>query len=834
MDQSNSAPPPAAGPAPPAAARQGLLAPVWRQLRLTRKEVLSILRDRRTIITLVLMPVLLYPVLTIGFQQFGLANVQQGDLGYTVSFRNASEREAIYPYLLLGLNALANQEGPARQEPPPTDGPSAVQPPPPTHAPPPGLLGDPRANAWPIIVPDASLYPDLETATLAGKVQVGLMPADRASAQVGSPLHQGELGPLDFPTQPAGGRERNDPASLAQEMQKIREVIKDARLTLKDDPDRPVGQRWVIVYREDSPGSREAAAYLEKVLAAANVKLQSALLQQKTPTKPQPPAPLRVSLFAQNTQGGVRSETLRLLVPLVLILMTITGAVYPAIDLTAGERERGTLETLVAAPIPRFGLLSAKYVAVLSVAVLTAVANLGTMVAMVYLTGLNRTPEVGEMGLKTVTLVFGLMLLFAAFFSAVLLALTSFARSFKEAQAYLVPLMLASLVPGMLPLLVPELRLDGPVAVVPLLNIVLLARDLFSQSASPGEAVVVVVSTLLYSLAAIAVAARLFGAEAVLYSEQSGWADLFRRPREPRPAADASGAMLCVALLFPASFAVNSLIGQFTNPEFVGNMGPAQLFHVRMLLRAVATTLLFAAIPFAAARRGNVDAESGFRLRGAAPLAFVAAALLGLSLWPLDYELTLAVRALGLDTLLPQVREGIGRELATWRNPVVNPSGPLLPVMIFGVLAAVCEELAFRGYLQTALQARMGPLRAVAASAVIFGLFHLVLGNVLVLERFFASTLMGLILGWLCWRSGSVFPGMLLHAMHNGFIILLAFYEKGVQTHRPGPPPTPQTTPYAALEGNLPWTWVAAAVAVAALGLGLTWLLKRRDVAPSG
>ena len=53
------------------------------------------------------------------------------------------------------------------------------------------------------------------------------------------------------------------------------------------------------------------------------------------------------------------------LVPLILILMTITGAVYPAIDLTAGERERGTLESLMAAPVPRLSMLLAKYVAVL-------------------------------------------------------------------------------------------------------------------------------------------------------------------------------------------------------------------------------------------------------------------------------------------------------------------------------------------------------------------------------------------------------------------------------------------------------------------------------------
>ena len=76
---------------------------------------------------------------------------------------------------------------------------------------------------------------------------------------------------------------------------------------------------------------------------------------------------------------------------------------------------------------------------------------------------------------RTVLAVLGLLLLFAAFFSAVLLALTSFARSFKEAQAYLIPLMLLSLTPGMLTLM-PGVSLNGPLAVTPLVNVVLWER----------------------------------------------------------------------------------------------------------------------------------------------------------------------------------------------------------------------------------------------------------------------------------------------------------------------------------------------------------------------
>src|SRR5262249_30994772 len=135
-----------------------------------------------------------------------------------------------------------------------------------------------------------------------------------------------------------------------------------------------------------------------------------------------------------------------------------------------------------------------------------------------------------SLSLVSVVEVFGLLVLFAAFFSAVLLILTSFARSFKEAQAYLVPLMLVSLVPGMLGI-VPGMRLEGLLAFVPLLNIVLLARDLFDGTAHPYAAVTVIGSTFLYALSAVALAAHIFGAEAVLYSERGSWRNPFRLRR---------------------------------------------------------------------------------------------------------------------------------------------------------------------------------------------------------------------------------------------------------------------------------------------------------------
>ena len=104
---------------------------------------------------------------------------------------------------------------------------------------------------------------------------------------------------------------------------------------------------WELIYRDD-PLSREALDYVERRLQAIVSYEMRARLEQATRRSEPPVFTVTRSLIAPREKGMVLS--LSALVPLILILMTITGAVYPAIDLTAGERERGTLETLIAAP----------------------------------------------------------------------------------------------------------------------------------------------------------------------------------------------------------------------------------------------------------------------------------------------------------------------------------------------------------------------------------------------------------------------------------------------------------------------------------------------------
>jgi ABC-2 type transport system permease protein/sodium transport system permease protein len=693
--------------------------------RLIRKELSEILRDRRTIVTLILMPLLLYPLLSVAFQQFFLASglAPQVKIEHRIGFVADLDAGIFLRRLAKGDGVLQRRREIARQ-------------------------GKDDPAPWPEVRPVTADFDTLQAEMRGGQldliVRLAFPPA---------------FVTLPPPTLPGPGA--------------------DYRFDFE------------VLYVPTSPGGQAALAYIEQRLAAANeLDLLFRMSKLKNPNPVEyirlRKAPLDVS------DGGGSMMSLASLVPLILILMTITGAVYPAIDLTAGERERGTLEILVAAPVPRLGLLFAKYVSVVSVAVLTALVNLVAMTLTLLFSGLSGLFPDETFTLLTMVQVFGLLLLFAAFFSAVLLCITSFARSFKEAQAYLIPLMLVSLAPGVMGMM-PGLELEDWAA-APLLNIVLLARDLFKHEAELGPALVVIVTTLVYALAAIGLAARIFGAENVLYNEQGSWGDLFRRPVEPRLHASVSAALLCLALTIPLNFAMTG-----TRTLLIQNQTLDE--QQAIFLGPLMTALLFGGLPALFAWRGHLQWTSAFAMVPARWPAYVGGIALGLSLWPLLFY-AMSYLNLRLDDAVRAKIEQMAASVASL------PPG--IKVALF-VVPALLEEWFFRGYLYGALRQRLGAAPTIAITALIFGLGHYVLTPVLGRVRAVPSAVMGVPLGMVREASGSIWPGMLLHAMHNGCLALLIQEQFAEQA-------------------TIDDWWVLAGLAGAIVGAAFSWW--GRKVAP--
>jgi ABC-2 type transport system permease protein/sodium transport system permease protein len=307
--------------------------------------------------------------------------------------------------------------------------------------------------------------------------------------------------------------------------------------------------------------------------------------------------------------------------------------------------------------------------------------------------------------------------------------------------------------------LLPDLKLGGLLDVTPLLNIVLLAKEIFEGVARPRDILIVVLSTLFYTFAAITVAARIFGAEAVLYSDQGHWSDLFRRPKIERQMPTLSAGLLCLAVMFPAFFCISGGMFQLDLP-----------IKSKLLLVVPVSFLLFVGIPYLSARMSNVNLRSAFQLRPTNLRFWLGALLLGLSLWPFVMELMFQMQHLGLTSLSAKAREALAEQMKQ-----LPELPPLLVLLAYAVTPAVVEELFFRGYLFNALAAGNRPRNAIIISAVLFGIFHVLVHDSLMLERAVPTTLLGLILGWVRWRSGSVWPGMLLHVGHNSLVISIAF-----------------------------------------------------------
>jgi ABC-2 type transport system permease protein/sodium transport system permease protein len=634
-------------------------------MRLTLKELRETLRDRRTLITLLLMPLLVYPLLSMAFQRLLLSGRLTPDSSAPiVAFASAEQADALRPLLEQAADSWHDNAEAERI----------------------------KSIQW-LVPPQQDPQLDVEQAVIDGTADLGVR------------VHS-------------------------------RETVLEVEL----------------FYREQ-PVSLATLATVQRLLYTA----QLSRLDQANLERHQAPAVPRLQLHAQPTETDGGSHALATLVPLVLILMTITGAVYPAIDLTAGERERGTLETLMAAPVPRWRLLLAKYVAVLAVAMLTAAVNLLAMTVTAYASGLSEVvfgPE--GITVRMAMLVLVLLLVFSGFFAALLLAISSAARSFKEAQAYLIPLMLVALAPGLVSL-IPGLRLTPPLATVPLVNIVLASRDLFQGSAQGAPVAIAFLTTVLYAVAALSLASYVFGGDALLYGSASSWHHVLRRPDRPANALHLSAAWTATAVIYPLQFLLSGMM------THISLSAAGRLFAL-----ACITALLFAALPMVIAWWQRLRVSEAMGLRAPDWQSWLAAILLGITLWPLAHAaLTVSFR-LGWATLDPAIIERINQMVRQWQQL------PLWIIIVsLGIVPGVCEELFFRGMLFPTFRERWGTWHAVFITALLFAAFHLVAPQALAVERFLPSLTLGIVLGTLRAASGSVLPSMLAHALHNSLLLRL-------------------------------------------------------------
>ncbi len=212
------------------------------------------------------------------------------------------------------------------------------------------------------------------------------------------------------------------------------------------------------------------------------------------------------------------------LIPYFVIVLCLVGAMYPAMDLTAGEKERGTMETILCSPVSRVHLVLGKFLMVLTASLASALLAMISMGAT-FRAGLGLLDNLGQFGGAALPLqfsfgamaaVFLMVVPLAVLFSAALLAIALFAKSYKEAQSYLSPLTILVVLPAVISVL-PGVELNAALSLVPVLNISLVSKEIVAGTYHWNYIVLIFTSSCAYAAAALAVAIRLFQREDVLF-----------------------------------------------------------------------------------------------------------------------------------------------------------------------------------------------------------------------------------------------------------------------------------------------------------------------------
>ncbi len=422
------------------------------------------------------------------------------------------------------------------------------------------------------------------------------------------------------------------------------------------------------------------------------------------------------------------------LVPFVLVMMALTGAFYPAIDLCAGEKERGTLETLLVSPAARGNIVCGKFLCVWLFSVVTSLLNLTSMAASVAVFGTGIPGLSDKLAAPPLAALVGSALLLtplAAMFAALCVALSAFARSAKEGQYYLMPLFLLA-TPLVFFTMAPGVTISWATAAVPVANIALLIRALLAEDYARAVwfAPLALAATTLYGVLALRWAIQLFHREETLFrdaerADAPRWLRHLLRNKEPLPdfPEAAFAALLAFALAAWASgLGLTGTLGGTAAALLAFVIAPAA-FLATLLTSAPLKTL---------------------RLQLPALPWWFAATGLGLLMHPALAAMEAAARA-AWGAGAPSFAAPLGRATPWW-----------IAFATLGILRVAAEELLFRGFVLSGLARRCPEPLAIAAAAMLGAAFQFAPA------RMPAALAAGLAAGVLSQRTGSIWPGAVL------------------------------------------------------------------------
>ncbi len=406
-------------------------------------------------------------------------------------------------------------------------------------------------------------------------------------------------------------------------------------------------------------------------------------------------------LDAQKTLEPITCETLDIakneeiagnilgqILPFILIIGVLLGSIYPAIDVMAGEKERGTLETLFTLPISNLELVMGKYMAVSFCAVVTAFLNIISILISIGFMTLTAgiANEMGIPKFDFTQMIFpGIITmicigLFAMVVSAISMCVCSLAKSFKDAQNYITPVMLIIMIPSYVSM-IPNIELDGFTSTIPVVNISLLIKSVLSFKFDLNLIAIVFVSNFAFMILSVLLLSKMFNSEEILFGNNRSFSFLEKRSNIKK------GTMPTIsdgAILYAVGLVLLIYVGSLVQLKF------------KMAGLAI-TQVMIICLPLLFAYYIKTDFKKTFSLRK----INLKQILGGILIWMGGFVLINLITQITL-YLFPQNME-VAEALT---DAIIIKDNLVLNLAIVALMPAICEEIFFRGFIFTSFKGK--------------------------------------------------------------------------------------------------------------------------------
>jgi sodium transport system permease protein len=276
----------------------------------------------------------------------------------------------------------------------------------------------------------------------------------------------------------------------------------------------------ILQFDSTQPLSANARMQFDQLLNAYSKNLVAGRLAQKgLNTELLEP----VKLQAQDTasQEKVGGLILAMIMPLILTIWAVSGGMYTAIDVSAGEKERGTLEPLLLTPPRRLAIVTGKFLAILSVAMAAIILALISMVAslsfLVPMIEKGTSQQSISLSVSSFLLTLFVAFLLTAFICALELTICTWARNFKQAQNYITPLYLVIMLPAMVLQIMQTFVPPSYFYAIPVLNTMLAMKEIFMGKLDWNHLSTVTFSSLVFIAVAFKFMVNTYNREEVLF-----------------------------------------------------------------------------------------------------------------------------------------------------------------------------------------------------------------------------------------------------------------------------------------------------------------------------